>query len=222
MIDRVPLLIIGAGHHAAVVRVCVDEGRFRVIGYLDDRLPIGAPVGDETVLGCLAELPAVAARHPGAAAVVAIGDNMTRLRVVELAERSAPGLVWAAIAHPSAIISRTAAIGPGCVIVAGAIVNCHTRLGRHVLINTGARVDHDNIFGDFASTGPGVSTGGDVHVGTFSHIGIGASVCHGIRIGNHCVIGGMAFVDRDVEDQLVCFGVPARPQRHRMRGAAYL
>ncbi len=35
------------------------------------------------------------------------------------------------------------------LIVAGAIVNCHTSLGRHVLINTGARLDHDNIFGDF-------------------------------------------------------------------------
>lgn len=222
MADRVPLAIIGAGHHAAVVRDCVDDSRFRVIGYLDDRLPIGSPVGDETVLGCLAELPAIAARHPGISAVVAIGDNMVRLRVVDIVERSIPGLPWAAIVHPSAIISPSVEIGPGCVIVAGAIVNCHTSLGRHVLINTGARLDHDNIFGDFASTGPGVSTGGDVHVGTFSHIGIGASVRHGIRIGSHCVIGGMAFVDRDVEDQLVCFGVPARPQRHRMRGAAYL
>jgi len=222
MADRAPLLIIGSGGHAAVVRDCVDDSRFDVLGYLDDARPAGTRFGDETILGNLQDLPGLVARHPDATAIVAIGDNMTRLRVVGIAERSVPELRWASVIHGSAIIAPTVEIGPGCVVVAGAIINCRSRLGRHVLINTGSVLDHDNHFGDFSSTGPRVATGGDVRVGNFTHIGIGASVSHGVRIGNHCVIGGMAFVHRPVDDNLVCFGVPARPQGRRAMGAVYL
>lgn len=222
MVDRSPLLIIGAGHHAAVVRDCVDDSRFDVLGYLDDAVPAGSRLGNEALLGGLQDLPMFSACHPDAVAIVAIGDNITRLRVVDLVERTAPSLGWASVIHPSAIIAPSVVIGPGCVIVAGSIINCNSSLGRHVLINTGTVLDHDNHLGDFSSTGPRVATGGDVRIGTFTHIGIGASIRHGIRIGSHCVIGGMAFVDRAVEDNLVSYGVPARPQRRRARGAAYL
>jgi acetyltransferase EpsM len=90
------------------------------------------------------------------------------------------------------------------------------------LINTGSLIDHDNDFGDYSSTGPGVSTGGNVSVGALSYIGIGASVRHGIRVGRGSVIGGQAFVDRDIGDHLVCYGVPARPVRAQEEGARYL
>jgi acetyltransferase EpsM len=147
---------------------------------------------------------------------------MRRRRVVEQVERCAPALGWAAIVHRSAILSPSAQVGPGSVVFPGAIVNCRTALGRHVIINTGSIIEHDNRFEDFSSTGPGVCTGGNVRVGELSHIGIGASVCHGIAIGANSVVGGQAFVNRDLGDDLVSFGVPARPRHQRALGAVYL
>ncbi len=220
--QKTPLLIIGGGQHAAVVRDCVDEALFKVLGYLDDGQPAGAQLGTEAVLGRLDDLPALILRHSGLVAVIAIGDNMTRRRIAERATEVAARVEWATIIHRSAIVSASARIGAGTVVVAGAIINCHSRLGRHMLINTGSLIDHDNHFGDYASTGPGVSTGGNVRVGNLSHIGIGASILHGIQVGTNCVIGGKAFVDRDVGDNLVSFGVPARARHQREPGAAYL
>lgn len=217
-----PLLIVGAGGYGAVVRDCVDRERFDLIGFLDDRPPTRADIGSALWLGRIDEVGTLARAHPGLSAVIAIGDNMTRNRVAERMERLVTDLLWAAVVHPSAIISPYATVGPGTVIVAGAVVNCGTRLGRHVLINTGSMIDHDNIFDDFASTGPAVSTGGNVTVGGLSHLGIGASVRHGISIGRNCVIGGKAYVERDVEDDVVSFGVPARPQYRREPGQSYL
>jgi acetyltransferase EpsM len=220
--ERQPLLILGAGAHGGVVRDCVDDRHFQFMGYLDDR-PSDRPSGKgEPVLGGLDDLPVLLRDYPHAAAVIAIGDNMSRRRVAERAQSLAPGVTWARIVHPTAILSVHIEIGPGTVIVAGSIVNCGSSLGRHVLINTGTIIDHDNSMDDFASTGPGVSTGGDVQIGSLSHIGIGASVRHGIRIGRNCVIGGKAYVDRDVSDNWVSFGIPARPQYQRALGQSYL
>lgn len=222
MVDRRPLVIIGGGGHAAVVRECIDSYRYRLIGCLDDAKPIGADLGSGEVVGRFEDLGSLALRHTDLAAIVAIGDNMTRRRVVKEMENRVPRLTWATLIHRSAVVSPSIQVGPGTVVVAGAIINCGSRLGSHVLINTGSIIDHDNEFHDFSSTGPGVSTGGNVSVGSLSHIGIGASVLQGIRIGANSVIGGKAFVDRNVGSNLVCFGVPARPQRTRLTGAPYL
>src|SRR3546814_19787722 len=99
--------------------------------------------------------------------------------IAQKAERLCPSLKWARIIHPSAIISTRALIGAGTVIVAGAVVNTRTQIGQHVIINTGSNIDHDNMFADYSSTGPGVSTGGTVGLATCSNIGIGASVKNG-------------------------------------------
>ena len=222
MDDAIPLVILGGGGHGAVVRDCIDRRRYRLIGCLDDMKPIGATLGAGRIIGRLADLKSLVLRHKGLAAIVAVGDNMTRRRVVRDIEAGVPGVIWATVIHPRAIISPRASVGPGTIVVAGAVVNAGSRLGGHVLINTGSLIDHDNDFGDFSSTGPGVSIGGNVSVGPLSHIGIGASIRHGIRVGSNCVIGGKAYVDRDVDNNLVCFGVPARPQRTRLPGAAYL
>ena len=217
-----PLVILGGGGHAAVVRDCIDDRLYRLIGCLDDAKPIGATLSAGKVIGRLADLQSLVLGYRGLAAIVAIGDNMTRRRVVGEMQGRAPSLIWATVVHRSAIISPRTEIGPGTVVVAGAVINGGSRLGRHVLINTGSLIDHDNDFGDFSSTGPGVSIGGNVSVGQLSHIGIGASVKHGVLIGTNCVIGGKAYVNRDVDNNLVCFGVPARPQRTRLPGGAYL
>src|SRR3546814_8796729 len=103
------------------------------------------------------------------------------------------------------MIAPRALIGAGTVVVAGAVVNTRTQIGQNVIINTGSNIDHDNMFADYSSTGPGVSTGGSVGMGTCSHIGIGASVRHGVSIGDYREICGQSFVNRDIGDNKVTY-----------------
>lgn len=218
-----PLVIVGAGGHGAVVGDCVDPAKFAMVGYLDDGRALGATiVHEQRVIGRVDDLPQLAMAHPQLAVVIAIGDNAIRRRMAEQVQHAVPALRWPPIVHRSAIVSRSSLLGPGCVVAAGAVVNCRTRLERFVLINTGSIIEHDNVFAEFSSTGPGVVTGGDVEVGTMSHIGIGATVKHGLTIGTNCVIGGQAYVDRSIGDDVVSYGVPARARQQRQPGAAYL
>lgn len=218
-----PLVILGAGGHGAVVSECVDPTRFATIGYIDDCCPVGTTImHDQRVIGRFEDLPRLASSYPRLAAVIAIGDNAVRRGTAEQAQNVAPSLSWPAIVHQSAIISPSSMLSPGCVVAAGAVISCRTRLGRFVLINTGSIIEHDNVFGEFSSTGPGVVTGGAVEVGALSHIGIGATIKHGICIGANCVVGGQAYVDRPIDDDVVSYGVPARTRRQRQLGAGYL
>lgn len=51
---------------------------------------------------------------------------------------------------------------------------------------------------------------GTIEVGNNVHIGTGATIMPGVKIGNNCVIGLGAVVTRNVPDNSVAVGIPAR------------
>jgi acetyltransferase-like isoleucine patch superfamily enzyme len=55
----------------------------------------------------------------------------------------------------------------------------------------------------------------DVRVGNNCWIGYGVCVLRGVTIGDNCVVGTSAVVTKDVPDNAVVAGVPARVVRMR-------
>ena len=205
-----PLLIIGAGGHASVIIDAVrQQGRYTVVGVVDDRIRsasvLQCPVlGGRDVLDNL-ELPR--------RAVVAIGSPQIRQ---EWHERLvALGFQLPYVVHPSAIVGAEVELGAGTVLLPGAIVNARAEIGRGVIINTGASIDHDCRVDDFVHVAPGAHLAGGVRVGARSHIGIGASVIQNIEIGADAMIGAGAAVIRNVPSNCMAVGVPARIVRRR-------
>lgn len=194
------IVIVGAGSQGAIV---ADILRERAIGFVDDHHS-GATILGLPVLGTIASLRSV----PHDAMVVAIGDNRARRELTARLVASGERLVSAI--HPFTSIAPSATIGEGAMISAGALVLPRATIGRGVLLNTRSSVDHDTIVGDFAHLSPGATVGGRCHIGDETLIALGASVASGIRVGARTVIGAGACVVRDIPDDVVAFGVPAR------------
>jgi sugar O-acyltransferase (sialic acid O-acetyltransferase NeuD family) len=217
------IILLGASGHARVIIDSIERaGEHQVAGLVaeDDngrRSFFGYPL-----LGGLAVLAAVVASHNAEALVAAVGDNDKRAAVVRRVSEMLPATPFVKCIHPSAQIGRCVEIGEGTVVMAGAVINSGTQVGRYCIVNTAARVDHDSVLGDFVSVAPGATLGGNVHVGEYSAISLGASVIHGITIGHDTVIGAGAVVVRNVEGNVVAYGVPARVVRQRERSDRYL
>jgi sugar O-acyltransferase (sialic acid O-acetyltransferase NeuD family) len=222
--QRTPLAIVGSGGHAKCVVECVEQqGRYAIVAFIDDFKVPGSRVFGHPVLGpCNAEIVRQLRELGVETAVVAIGDNATRARVVEKLRTLWPTLVAATIVHPSAIVSRSASIGNGTVVLPGAIIHVDCRVGIHCIINTKASLDHDCVMGDFSALAPGATISGYVQLGNYSWIAAGAVVVHGRKIGEHTVIGAGAVVVRDMPAFVVAFGNPARPVRTREATDKYL
>jgi sugar O-acyltransferase (sialic acid O-acetyltransferase NeuD family) len=203
------LLVLGAGGHAKVViDIAERSGRWPIAGVLDDAPgAAGKRVMGHRILGDTDWLRTCS--NDEMIFVVAIGSNAARERLQKLATEA--GLTAGTLVHPSAVIARSAVLGPGTVVMAGVIVNPDARVGGGVILNTASVVEHDCVIGDFCHVGPGVSLCGGVSVGARSLIGVGACVKPGVCIGVDCVIGAGAAVVNRVPDGSCVVGVPARP-----------
>jgi sugar O-acyltransferase (sialic acid O-acetyltransferase NeuD family) len=165
-----------------------------------------------TVLGCpvLGTIDAFAA-DCGGAAVVALGDNLSRRRV---AERFA-AIDWLTAVHPGAQVHSSVQLGPGTVVFAGAVIQPEATIGSHCIVNTGATIDHDAVVESYSHIAPGCHLAGEVHLEEGVFLGTGATVSMGVRVGKWTTVGAGAVVVGDLESAVVAVGVPARPLRKK-------
>ena len=89
-------------------------------------------------------------------------------------------------------------------------MNPGSKLGKHVIINTCASVGHDCTVQDTVHIDPGVRVGGHSTIGERSWIGIGSALRDHVKIGKNCIIGAGTVVVKDLPDNVVAYGVPAK------------
>ncbi len=203
--DTVQLL--GAGGHARVV--------------IDALLCCGWPVQDITprddraelagtlMLGCRIASPVGGPLPQHSQVHAAIGDNAARQRVLEQSGTTSDH--WLVVRHPAAVLAASAHIGAGSFFAALSVTGPNASIGRAVIVNHGAVVDHDCQVGDFSHIAPRASLGGGARVGRGVLVGAGAIVLPGVTIGDRAVVGAGAVVLADVEPGITVAGVPARP-----------
>ena len=108
-------------------------------------------------------------------------------------------------------MSKNAKISEGTIIISGTVINTNTNIGKHCIINTGSKIDHDNHFGDFSSCcGPNVTTGGNVVLKSLSYVGIDSTIRHNITILDNTVIGAKSYVNKNCGKNCLYFGRPAK------------
>jgi acetyltransferase EpsM len=192
------MYLYGASGHAKVIIDVLRDMGIPVLGAFDKN-PAIKEVGGIPVLGSEVE------HELNEPVIISIGDNAIRRRVAESLKHA-----FGKAVHSTAIISPSATIQEGTVVMQGAIVQASANIGRHVIVNTGASIDHDCQIGDYAHISPGAVLSGNVEIGEGTHIGAGAVVIPNLKIGRWCKIGAGTVVIRDIPDGVTAVGNPAR------------
>jgi sugar O-acyltransferase (sialic acid O-acetyltransferase NeuD family) len=205
------LLLCGAGGHAKViVDVLRAAGEHREILFVDAKSEL---VGT-TFLGYeVRRLDSIEdfQQSDCDSFLVSIGDNAARAMNYERLLRF--GISPVTAIHPSAVVSPSARIGHGTVVMPRAVINAQAQIGQNCIINSGAIVEHDCVIGDHVHVSPGAALGGGAILQSLVHVGLHASVLPGVSVGRSSVVGAGAVVVASVRDNVVVTGIPARVQR---------
>jgi UDP-N-acetylbacillosamine N-acetyltransferase len=204
------VVIWGASGHALVVADILRlMGNYAIVGYLDDiNLDrIGESFGGGIILGGGEMLQDIL--NDGVSNLaLGVGDCKARMQLAHVAVKT--GFNLATAIHPSSIVASSAQIGAGSVLCAGSIVNPEARIGRAVIVNTSASIDHECVIEDGVHLSPGVHLAGNVVVGMGTAVGVGSVARDGIHIGERCVIGAGAVIVSDLPADVLAYGVPAK------------
>lgn len=184
-----PLLLIGAGGHAAA---CIDvvelDGRCSVVGLVASAPELGKQLFGYPVVGTDEDLPELIEKYPNA--LIGIGHIKTpepRIRIFDLLQSL--GCAMPVVVSSRAYVSRHASVGAGSIIMHGAVVNAGAVIGRNCIINSQSLVEHYVVIADHCHVSTAAAINGGVRVGTGTFIGSGSSVREGISIGEGCRIG---------------------------------
>jgi len=199
------LLLIGAsGHGKVVAEIATKIGRWHEIVFIDDDINLKSALGI-SVIGNTKELGRYIDEYE---IFTAIGDNNTRTGIHSQAKTT--GAEIPVLIHPEAVVGKEVTLGAGTVVMAGAVINCCTKIGEACIINTGATVDHDSVIEDFVHVSPGAHLGGTVTIGKGTWIGIGGIVSNNLNICGNCIIGAGAVVTKDITEPGTYIGIPAK------------
>lgn len=192
--------LFGASGHGNVVKDTLNANGVKVEAFIDDN-PNVNECGGRPVLhsaeGC-------------SPVIVSIGVNRIRKMIVERLQAADSSVEFATAIHPSAVVSPSAKIGEGTVVMAGAVINADAVIGKHCIVNTGATIDHECVIGDYCHIAPGVNISGDTHIGEGTWVGVGSCVKQGVNIGQWVTIGAGSVVVKDIPDGVTAYGCPCR------------
>lgn len=159
----------------------------KIIGYLDDF------INDVNLNDCN--------YHIG------IGDNFTRY---EIDQKLKPYRKRKTLISRHSIISDNSIIGEGCSINHGVIIQINVNIGDSAIIDTGSIIEHDCKIGNYVNIHPGSTLCGNVEIMDNSIIGAGSIIREKIKIGKNSLIGAGSVVVKDIPDNVIAFGNPAK------------
>ena len=202
MID---VLLVGASGLAREVAAAAGD-RIQVAGILDDNPELhGSRIDGIDVLGAVLD-----AAHFRIPLLLCVGAGRARQAIADrLAAHGVGDERFATFVDPSVRIPAGCTVGPGSVLLAGVVLTCAVRLGRHCVVMPNVTLTHDNTLNDFVTVAAGVSLGGGVTIDKGAYLGMNASIRQNVTIGARATVGMGAVVLHDVPAGETWAGVPA-------------
>ena len=142
--------------------------------------------------------------------IVCIGGEYGCVRFKTAEKLKERGLLPLDIISPNGLLDKLESYGEGLQVMPGAIAHKFSRIGKQCILNTNSTVDHECLIGDGVHIMGGATIAGRVEIGDFSTVGTNATILPNIVIGKNVYVGAGAVVTKNIVDNVVVAGVPAK------------
>ena len=190
---------MGSGGHAKVVTDALELSGREILGFVTPDLQAGTEFCGKKVLG---NDEAINHHSPDEIELInGIGSLPgKRLRWKLAKKMRKQGYIFTSVINPDAVVAPDVSLDEGAQIMAGAVIQPGTTIGKDSIINTGVLIDHDCKIAENCHLAPGVVCSGGVIIGSNTHLGTGTIVIEYRSIGSDCTVAAGSVVYKDIPD----------------------
>lgn len=202
MIEQIS--IIGCGGHArSVADVLINSNPSIDIVFYDKKASL-----EEKMFGRYEIFP-ICDKYKYKDVFVAIGNNLERKEYVERCS-STTNFKFSNVISQMSYISPFSTVNEGTYIANGVHIGPEVQVGRFVILNTNAVIEHEVIIGDYSHISVNTTVCGRTEIGNNVFIGAGAVVKDKLHICDDVIIGAGGVVCSDITEPGTYVGCPVR------------
>ena len=204
-------IIMGAGTYGQVYAEYL-KAEYNVIGYIDDNENlVGNTINGIKVLGNRNFLFQNIDKNT--AVFVPIGNNDIRVKLLQNLHNA--GFSTPSFIHPHTQIHDSVKIGKAVYVLPATNIMPFTTIDNYVMVSIGANIAHHNHINEGCFFSHGVNIGAFVTIGEKAYVSAAATVILKVKVGKNALIGAGAVVIKDVPDNAVMAGVPAKILKYK-------
>lgn len=147
--------------------------------------------------------------------IMAMGYNdLNRSREAMFERLKAKGYGVETYIHPDARVYTDHPVGEGSVVLPGAVIEPHARVGVNTMVWCNVTLAHHSSVGDHCWVASGAVVSGQAKVLRNTFLGVNCTVVNAVAVGEFNVVGAGALISRDTKFHSVHLARSAEPFRY--------
>lgn len=206
------MLVVGAGGFAKqLLPALIENGYTEQLAFYDEANPAHLQLYNFPVLKSAAQAQAWF-KEKSPSFCLGLGKPINRYWVASRFT-ALGGELTSVISTSGVMLAPHVELRTGITLLAHAIIENDAVVGEGALINVKATICHETTVGQYCELAPGAIMLGRTQLGDFSFLGAGVVINPMVKVGSNVIIGAGAVVNKDVPDNCVMAGVPAKKLR---------
>lgn len=193
-------VVIGhRGLSKVVSDVILSNEENEIMGYLDNKYKEIRLIGN-TIFAPIQAAKSISENFSDIKFIVAIEDNKIRKSIIDSLELSPH--CYVTVIHKSAIVSESAKIGRGNVVMPNVVIDANAQIGDHVIIGAGSIIERDCKIKSFSYVFTGAVLSNGVQLGVGAKIGARAAIASNVRASDWSTVDIGIVVFSDIQSDI--------------------